>query len=117
MKYCNLLSILFCILLLLFFCSNAIVPEHYIGTWSTSDRSHTYYFENGIIEQIYPTETAQIDGAYIFSRNSITLFISDHDGLNTVQELYWEQYKDQSILCDKPYGRDKKIILWKQYAK
>ena len=99
--------ILLVILLVFALNQNAIEPEMFTGTWYSTENGNVYCFQNGIIEQIQPVKTPNIDGAYCFARNKIALYVSDLDGIDTVQTLYLASRNGTDILSMDPKGQEK----------
>lgn len=102
MKYHRLLIIAPLLLLGLLLNRNVVIADRYTGIWYTDER--VYLFREGIIEQILPEETSQIDGAYIFTKNTITLFVTDLEGLKTVKELHWQHDNGNVFLFENAAG-------------
>ena len=105
MKRYTLGIILFFLFLVLLLSRDAITPEHFTGLWYCIEDAGVYQFQDGIIEQIKPFSTPIMDGAYCFSRNTITLFVRDTQNLNTVKTLYWISEKNNDYLCEDPDGK------------
>lgn len=91
-----------CLLLTWALSRNAISPERFTGVWYSTQSTAAYDFREGIIERL---ETSTIiDGAYSFTGSSITLFVTDLEGLDTVTTLYWISDKNGDFLCATPDG-------------
>jgi len=89
---------------------DAFIPDRFTGVWYSTECEKAFLFQNGIIEQIYPTSTPNVDGAYCFTRNTITLYISDLDSLDTVSELYWSNRSGNDTLSGAP-NRQARVYL------
>ena len=92
---------LICLLIFSFNCT-ALAPERFTGFWYSSTDAKLYHFQDGIIEQILPCTTPYIDGAYCFTRNTITLYVTGIDDINNVKTLYWVSETDGDTLCADP---------------
>lgn len=92
--------LLICLLPALVLSRSAINPGDYTGTWYGPDG--TYLFREGIIRR--QGSESVMDGAYAFTAHSITLFVTDTDGLDTVITLHRISGKNGDVLCQTPDG-------------
>lgn len=77
---------------------NAIVPGRFTGTWYLSGNRDAYEFREGIIQK---SGSNSLDGAYAFTRDTITLFVT---GQGEVRTLYWISGAQGDILSADPKG-------------
>ena len=75
---------------------SALDPGRFTGTWYDAQTGEGYLFREGIIQK---PEEEVLRGAYSFTRSSITLFLTEREGLDTVQTLRWQSGKDGEVLC------------------
>ena len=80
------------------FSRNAIEPGRFTGTWYLADTGETFDFREGIIQK---KGGDSLDGAYAFSQDTITLFVT---GQEEVRTLYWIADADGDILSADPMG-------------
>lgn len=82
--------------------------SRFSGIWYTAE-GEEYLFHQGIISRNnisnFSDPDYQISGAYTFSRNSIALFLTEFEPLNSVQTLYWLPSEEGDTLCEDPFGR------------
>ena len=71
----------------------ARVPGRFTGTWYEAGTGEAYLFEEGIIRK-----DDRFRGAYSFTRDTVTLFVSGVEELETVQKLRWKAGKEGDIL-------------------
>ena len=81
-------------ILLLLLGRDALMPGRFTGAWYEAGTGEEYWFEEGIIRK-----DELFRGAYSFTRSSITLFVSDAEALETVQDLLWKNGKEGEVLC------------------
>lgn len=84
-------------------CRTAIQPIRFTGTWQGTD-GRQYIFREGIITTVEAPAQSHFQGAYAFTQDSITLFVTDYEKMDTVKTLYWIHLKEGDILCDAPNG-------------
>lgn len=94
--------LLFCLLLTLTMSRDALVPERFTGIWYSPDGTGTYQFREGIIRRLHPESSSSLDGAYSFTADSITLFVTDVEELQSVTTLYRVKGADCDLLCTAP---------------
>ena len=79
--------------------SYVVQPEHFTGAWFGVDGT-AYQFQEGLIHRIdqngFPQE--HFNGAYSFTGNSITLFVTRQEGASEIITLYWIGEKDGDTL-------------------
>lgn len=89
------LLLLTMMILLMLFGREALVPGRFTGIWYEEQTGLAYRFEEGIIRE---TEKEDFRGAYSFTRDSVTLFVSGAEELDTVQTLRWRSGKEGGAL-------------------
>lgn len=107
--------LLILILLVMTLSQPVMVPQDFAGRWYSSSDQCAYLFEEGLIYcPKYPidlSDTEYISGAYTCCRDSIFLFVSGIDGLETEKELYLVRKDDGSFLCDHADGSGKVYFI------
>ena len=90
------LALLILIMLLTFFLSrDALSPDRFTGIWYDAGTGESYLFAEGIIQR---TGEEDFRGAYAFTRDSITLFVTDMEKLEQIQTLKWRFGKEGQTL-------------------
>ena len=83
-------------------------PAVFSGKWYSSVDQSVYVFEDGLIYcpkfKIALSKDDYISGAYTYGKDSIFLFVSGIEGLETERELYLIHKGDGSFLCDHEDG-------------
>ena len=106
MRRLAIVSIIICILLIIVGLSQtAWNPESICGAWYSSDDQQAYLFEEGLIFcDKYALDKDSLCGAYSYCRNSVFLFVTGMDGLETEKEIYCIKDRDGSFLCENKDG-------------
>ena len=102
-RFVLLLSAL-CLLTIWGFQQKAMEPARFTGIWYNARENASYAFREGIIQRLQTEDPEQIYGAYTFTSDSITLFVTDMEGLQEVTTLYWVSRKDADVLCQTRDG-------------
>lgn len=96
------------VVLIAFLGRPAVDPEDFTGEWYSASGQHIYRFQNGIIHCLQNSipldDGSNFSGAYIFSGKSVTVFAVGVEGLDTVQELYLVENKEEALLCEREDG-------------
>lgn len=74
---------------------DAIRPDRFTGTWYAAGNGEAYHFREGIIRRAPDS----FDGAYAFTRDTVTLFTADPEGESVVRNLRWISQQDGDLLC------------------
>lgn len=98
MKRCIICILIFFLLSAATLSRNARIPSRFTGTWYAAGTAEAYHFREGIIQK----DNDDIpDGAYAFTRDTITLFVT---GQGNVRTLYWVAQAEGDILSADPKG-------------
>ena len=86
----------------------AIDPDFFSGQWYYSADQRAYLFQEGLIISLKQDKSILQDdallGAYIFSKDTIYLFVKDIAGLESEKKLYLLHNGDGSFLCENSDG-------------
>lgn len=100
MKRCIICIVTVLVLLALLLSRDAIVPSRFTGNWYLSGSEDVYDFREGIIQK---NQEDFPEGAYAFTRDTITLFVT---GQGDVRTLYWVAQPEGDILSADPKGKE-----------
>lgn len=103
MKRRNLFLLFLILLLTAALSRNAMVPDRFTGIWYAAPNGEAYRFREGIISRTGDPES-DFRGAYGFTRDTITLFVAEQEGVSPVTTLYWIRQPDGDILSLDPKG-------------
>lgn len=69
----------------------------YSGSWYSAKDGQRYLFEEGLIFG----QTGEMDGGYCPANKKLLIFVTDMDGLEIEQELYFIRQQGRDTLCDR----------------
>ena len=80
---------------------NALIPSRFTGIWYASGSAEAYQFHEGIIRKTVEGHPV-LDGAYGFTRDAITLFLTEDS--SAVVTLHWARETGGDTLRTGPEG-------------
>ena len=96
------------IILIAGLCQTALNPEDFSGIWYSANDQTVYRFQEGLIysakHAVQLSDSASISGAYTFCKESIFMFVTGIDGLETEREVYLVENGNGSFLCENDDG-------------
>ena len=98
MKRCIICFLIFLLLSAAILSRNAMTPGRFTGIWYAAGTGKPYDFREGIIRK---DEDDIPDGAYAFTRDTITLFVT---GQGDIRTLYWVSKSWGDVLSTDPKG-------------
>lgn len=73
---------------------DAVCPDRFTGTWYAVGNGEAYCFREGLIFSAQDS----FAGAYAFTRDTVTLFMTEPDGESEIRTLRWARQRGEDIL-------------------